>query len=230
MENIIFTNKYLDFDFDVPIPASSMIPEWYKKTKNYVNDIKKPTNGGTDGTIKKCIPVFDAITSGYLILLPTDLYCEPSEKNNFYFQWPSQELIGFHPIEQVKEYPQKNDGLDSIPKFINPWGIKTPKGYSVFITTPQHRDLPFSILPGIVDTDKYVNAINFPFIINDKNFNGLIPKGTPIAQITPFKRDSWKMSIGSKKDNEEILKMHKKLNFQFFDRYKNLWWNKKTYK
>ena len=41
--------------------------------------------------------------------------------------------------------------IENIPKFINPWSIKTSKGYSIFITQPMHRDLPFEILQSIVD-------------------------------------------------------------------------------
>ena len=33
--------------------------------------------------------------------------------------------------------------------------------------------------------------INFPFFIKE-GFTGLIPYGTPIVQIIPFKRDDWK--------------------------------------
>jgi hypothetical protein len=230
LKDIIFTNKFLDLDLDMPVPASSMLPDWYKKTENYVTDAKVPIEGKPSGTIKKCIPVFDSISAGYFILLPTDLYCESNGDGNFTFQWPSFDIIEFHGIDQAKLYPMKNKEVGAVAKFVNPWGIKTPKGYSILVTTPQHRDLPFTILPGIIDTDKYINPINFPFIINDKNFNGIIPKGTPIAQIIPFKRDSWKMSIGNKKDGKQLLNMNNRLSLEFFDKYKRLWWNKKVYK
>jgi hypothetical protein len=230
LKDIVFTNRLLDLDLDKPVPASSLLPDWYKKTENYVTDTKIPIDGKTSGTIKKCIPVFDSMTTGYFILLPTDIYCEPIGDGNFNFQWPGYDILDFHTIEQAKLYPIKNEEIGGIPKFINPWGIKTPKGYSILITTPQHRDLPFTIFPGIVDTDKYTSSINFPFLINDKNFSGIIPKGTPIAQIIPFKRDSWKMSIGNKKDYDEISKVNNRLTFEFFDKYKKIWWSKKIYK
>ena len=85
-------------------------------------------------------------------------------------------------------------------------------------------------MPGIVDTDKYVAPVNFPFVINDPKFEGLISKGTPIAQIIPFKRNSWKMKIGNKNNIKEIESNIKKLRTVIFDSYKNHWRVAKDYK
>jgi hypothetical protein len=52
-------------------------------------------------------------------------------------------------------------------KIINPWKIKTPKGYSCLFVSPlNNSDDRFSIISGIVDTDTFPNEINFPIIIN----------------------------------------------------------------
>jgi hypothetical protein len=96
--------------------------------------------------------------------------------------------------------------------------------------TPIHRDLPFTILPGIVDTDKYNAPVNFPFILNDMKFTGLIPAGTPIAQVIPFKRENWKMSFGSNKEIEKVTRIDKLLNLKFFDVYRNTFWSSKEFK
>jgi len=85
-------------------------------------------------------------------------------------------------------------------------------------------------LPGIVDTDKYNSPVNFPFILNDIKFTGLIPAGTPIAQVIPFKRDSWKMSFGSEKEIIESTKIDKTLKRKFFDVYRNIFWSSKDFK
>jgi hypothetical protein len=53
-------------------------------------------------------------------------------------------------------------------------------------------------------------------VINDPMFEGLIPKGTPVAQVIPFKRDKWKMKIGSKKEIEEQNKISTKLTTKIF--------------
>jgi hypothetical protein len=93
-----------------------------------------------------------------------------------------------------------------------------------------HRESVFTILPGIVDTDTYTASVNFPMVINDPNFEGLIPKGTPIAQVIPFKREDWQMKIGSKEELIEQNNITQKLQTKFFDRYKSMFWTKKEYK
>jgi hypothetical protein len=228
---IIFTNTS-EVDIEKPKPASKFLPEWYKNTKSYVNDSKKPLGDGTVApTIKRCIPVLDAITSGYIITLPTDIYVsikkDKDGKDEQIFEWPALKPISFHLIEQAPEHPL----VKPYPygKFNNPWSIKTSRGYSSLFIQPLHRDSVFTIFPAIVDTDTYTAPINFPFVINNPTFEGLIPQGTPIAQVIPFKRDKWKMEIGSEKNLLEQNLVSQKLMMKFFDRYKNMFWNKKEY-
>jgi hypothetical protein len=95
---------------------------------------------------------------------------------------------------------------------------------------PMHRESVFTILPGIVDTDRYYSPVNFPFTVNDPNFEGLIPKGTPIAQVIPFKRDSWAMQFGREKEIKEQLTINNQLSTKFFDRYKDMFRVKKEFK
>jgi hypothetical protein len=45
--------------------------------------------------------------------------------------------------------------------------------------------LPFSILPGIVDADHFKLSVQFPFLLQ-AGFEGVIPAGTPVAQIIPI--------------------------------------------
>jgi hypothetical protein len=67
----------------------------------------------------------------------------------------------------------------------------------VLLTHPLNReDLPFHVTSGIIDSDVFFNAGNIPFFIKE-DFEGVIPKGTPIAQLIPIKRYDWKMQIRS---------------------------------
>jgi len=224
---VTFTNT-LNVNLEAPKPASRFIPDWYKNLDSYINGVKKPDGkGSTTGTIKKCIPVFDAITAGYIIELPADVFVSVRDSGQW-FEWADYGLVTFHPVAQAPMHPNGNSL--PYPKWMNPWSIKTPKGYSVLFVQPFHRESVFTILPGIVDTDQYTPPVNFPFVINDPTFEGLIPKGTPIAQVIPFKRDSWNMELGSKKELETQAKITKKLQSKFFDRYKSMFWTKKEYK
>jgi hypothetical protein len=79
---ITFTNSFdVDMSEFEPQPASKFIPLWYKKTSSYVgSEEKKPENGLTTATIKRCMPVFDAITAGYIITTYTDIYVKQEKQ------------------------------------------------------------------------------------------------------------------------------------------------------
>lgn len=240
---IVFTKIFDVPDLYQPKPAFKKLPDWYKETTSYINGEKKPPgNGTTTATIKKCMPVLDVITCGYIITTYTDVWVtkkqyeiqkedgtrETIDKHFSWYEWRSFEPINFHPLDQAPDHPLGN-GME-YPKWINPWAIKTPPGYSCLFTQPFHSESIFTIMDGLVDTDSYRSPVNFPFVLNDKNFEGLIPAGTPIAQVVPIKRDEWKMRIGNEKD----LKNHKKdetlLITKMFDSYKTHFRKSKTYK
>ena len=228
MTKIIFTNTSGYDELLKPVPAYTMVPEWYKQTESYIGGDKKPGgDGGTKATIKRCMPVFDAIAAGYLILLPADVWVSVKDGQQ-YFEWSNFDLIKFHPIEQAPLHPAKNE--HAYPKWSNHWSIKTPKGYSVQIVQPMHRESVFTIMPGVVDTDKYSAPINFPMVINDPNFEGMIPKGTPIAQVIPFKRENWTMELGDESDIIAQSRVTIELQTKFFDRYKSMFRTIKEYK
>jgi hypothetical protein len=175
------------------------------------------------------MPVFDSITAGYIIKTYVDVYVTLTEDNISYFNWPSFDPISFHPIEQAPEHPGMNGR--PYPKWNNPWSIETPSGYSCLFVPPMHNPNGiFTILPGIVDTDKYINPINFPFTLDDPNFEGIIPAGTPICQIIPFKRDSFSMRIGDQKQSSKIDKFNYIFRNTFVNNYKSRFWDKKQYR
>jgi len=226
--NITFTNISGFNDLEQPQPASKFIPDWYKNMESYIGGDKKPTgDGATKATVKRCMPVFDAINVGYIITSPADIYVSIKDGEQF-FEWSSLGLISFHPIEQAPNHPAKN--RHAYPKWNNYWAIRTPKGYSTMFVEPMHRESVFAILPGIVDTDEYYAPVNFPFTIKDPEFEGLIPKGTPIAQVIPFKRESWTMQFGGEKEIKEQANLTSKLSTKFFDRYKTMFRANKEYK
>ena len=237
-KNIKFVSLYDNvLEMFYPKPAVECIPDWYKLQTSYSNDKKSiSADGQVNLTIKRCVPVLDAMTAGYIISTCMDI--DVSRKNNqTYFKWAtpfigqfgSMNPIMFHGADQVSSYPQLKDS-GGVAKFINPWSIQTPKGYSAMFITPMHRDLPFEILPGIVDSDTYSAEVNLPFFFKDPNWTGIIPAGTPIAQVIPFKRDSWEMSMGDDKDREKIIESRKIKNIFFVNVYRKMFWNKKSFK
>jgi hypothetical protein len=166
------------------MPASRFVPEWYRGMPGVVNGIE---------TVKKCVPVLDSLTMGYMFTLSADVW----------YDHESQKVLSnaVVPINS-DHYPEQTqdvvlpDEYDAQPhKWINYWHMKTPKGYSTLFIHPLNReDLPFKSFTGIVDTDKHPLVVNFPFVMR-KDFSGVIPAGTPIIQAIPFKRDSWDSKI-----------------------------------
>jgi len=209
-----------------PRPASAVIPEWYKNTESYLMKDKIALQGKGFATIKKCVPVYDAITAGYIIFSSTDIQVQRIN-NESQFSFPSGNQIDTHINLQAFLHPVSSG--ERFPKFMNPWIIKTPKGYSTLFTQPFHREAPFTILDGIVDTDTYHSTVNFPFVLNDPLWEGLISAGTPLAQVIPFKRESFKMSTVRRND-QELNKVQAIIGSHFFDNYRNFFWSRKEYR
>jgi hypothetical protein len=66
--------------------------------------------------------------------------------------------------------------------------------------------------------------------LKDPNWRGLIPAGTPIAQVIPFKRENYKMEISNEEaDIGAIEKATKRLKSVFVNGYKDKFWVKKEY-
>jgi hypothetical protein len=225
---ITFTNVSGFDGLEKPVPASKIIPEWYKNIDSYMGKEKKPDgNGKARATIKRCMPVFDAMTAGYIVLLPADVYVRRIEGQQ-HFEWSTLGLIQFHPVEQAPAHPLSN-GM-AYPKWTTHWSIKTPKGYSTLFVQPMHRESVMTIFPGVVDTDQYYAPVNFPFVMNDPDFEGLIPKGTPLGQLIPFKREPWVMEFGGEEEVKKQENSTKILMTKFFDRYKSQFRQPKEYK
>ena len=218
-----------------PVPASKLIPDWYKNLESYIGGDKRPDgNASTTATAKRCMPIFDAISGGYLILTHADLWVsqKPDEEGKLhpYYEWANFGAIAFHPKQQLPEHPHGAGHELSYPKWTNAWAIQTPPGYSSLFIPPLHRETPIIALSGVVDTDTYTAPVNFPFVLRDPKMDGLIPAGTPIMQVIPFKRDEWEMQMGSQEELIEQVKVTNKLRSVFFDSYKRQYRQVKEYK
>jgi hypothetical protein len=110
------------------------------------------------------------------------------------------------------------------------WYYETPPGYSVMITHPMNRhDLPFYTLSVIVDADNWGLPVFVSFFLK-RGFRGVIPKGTPLFQMIPFKRDDWELEVvyDSKELNKYELRAEKRRT-DLFGHYKKTAWVKKLF-
>jgi hypothetical protein len=191
-----------------PKPASQVLPEWYKNQEAYTDSNKGFDHRGVRSTIKKCMPVFDVLTAGYIITTWCDLYVSYDDDGSLRFngnQAIKNSPIEFHSLEQASKYPVK---MVSYPKFMTAFSIKTPKGYSSLFLPPLNRENKYiNIFAGIVDTDEWIVPVNLPFVFTDAQFEGLIPAGTPIAQVIPFKRQEWQMGYGGQIEVDAVKEM-----------------------
>jgi hypothetical protein len=110
---------------------------------------------------------------------------------------------------------------------------KAPKGYSILYTHPLNRhDLPFRTFSGVVESDNYDLPVNFPFqlIISLKeNENLIVPKGTPVVQFIPIKRENWNHEKIVEQNLYKRQKASNLINGTLVNAYKKLFWVKKTY-
>jgi len=232
---------------DYPTPIKLNIPPWYKNLEHTI----------TNKTVKGCMPFLDSLTAGYVLKMPQDFSVRhnvdnKNEKGETFkdsfqmfglhdmFQLINEKglnlnsLIDVHSIKQLlgSALVDKNKNLPFY-KILNPWKIKTPKGYSCLFVPPlNNSDDRFSIIPGIVDTDTFPNEINFPIIINGDKYPVLettIKKGLPYVQIIPFKRDSWKMTVKPRKQ-KEMKSSRLFQGLKLLNMYKDKYWNKKSWK
>jgi hypothetical protein len=192
--------KELEGLLPAPIPAASGLPAWFKAMPAQA---VSTAFSSEDDTVKRCPPFIDAMTGGFLIPLICDVTVENGE-----FTWDTdlppggsvsypRSPLGLHDPSQVAGTPLF-DADRFLIKFHNLWSIEAPPGYSLLFTHPVNRfDLPFTTLTGMVDSDRYHDAwINFPAYWRDMDFSGVLPKGTPIAQCFPIKRETWVAQTG----------------------------------
>jgi len=206
-------------------PAKSLIPKWFKDTPTL--KIGKPDD---KKNFKNCATFTDSFLTGYMLttICDIDVRLIPG-------QMPDIKM----PYELITARESLNGGLMPLPDgyhnihfaWMNGFHLKTPKGYSLLITHPFNRhDLPFYTLTGVVDSDDIAMSSGImPFFLKS-NFEGVIPKGTPFAQVVPIKRESWEAE-----NDESLLKDDWRKSLYLFrssfagDWYKKTQWKKKDY-
>lgn len=234
MKKIIFApkSKTVEKIVDPPKPSIKCLPDWYKKLSPRVDEknvFSRLPNNHINSTAKSCIPIFDSLSAGYILQLPCDVEFVDPEHYGYRVIWDvSWTVITEHSEKQIgfMELPQEYER--SPLKWEGSWNIKTPRGYSLLYTHPFYRyDLPFISATGIVDSDVYDTAMNIPFFIK-KNFYGIIPMGTPIAQIIPIKRENWSCQIKSFSNDDNDYRFDN-IKLKMKKSYKNRFWQKKFY-
>jgi len=228
-------SKEIELTVPHPKPASSYIPEWYKCVPKF-EDNKFKVNVLPDGstianaTMKSCIPFLDSFTTGYIQETWCDILIEKVDHEHISYKYSgSPEIITIR--EKLSSKNIIDDNFYQI-EFVwqQPWTPRLPSGWSMLYTHPLNRnDLPFESLSGIIDNDVFYSERkgNYPFFIK-KDFEGLIPAGTPMFQMIPFKRENWETKLNQHKDEHKW--MAGRITRYFYDGYKKIFWKKKIYR
>jgi len=223
-------------DIGKPQPIKKFIPEWYKKAETYyVSEednvaIEDGAQKKTEG-LKTCVPFLDALTSGYALVTPFDIYVGRNEDGDLDLRWNApqgwENFIEERPKESGSTMPRPAGHAPNHLVWSGRWGIKLPRGYSALVVHPLNRqDLPFTTSSAIMDSDKFFGNGNMPFFIKE-DFVGVIEKNTPYAQIIPIKRNIWKMIYNPAVRDRITLQGHNVRTKE--GSYKKKYWIRKEY-
>lgn len=220
-----------------PISSKNFIPNWYKDAPLHVLNEKE---GGmhpnlsanvSNTTLKGCVPFLDALTTGYMATLSCDIEFRKT-KDEITVRWmqPIIKVVEGHNIDQTFMLPTEHKEEKYASKWLFDWHIKTPPGYSCLYTHPLNRhDLPFRTFTGVVDTDVFPDSVHFPFqILNFQGERIIVPAGTPVCQILPFKRDSWDSKVLEFEEGKKQKAIFQVLRYMTRS-YKRQFWHKKSY-
>jgi hypothetical protein len=233
-----FNQETVDFT-PKPQPAYKDLPDWYKLQPGYAGDEKNfLSKGMSSSTIKRCMPIYDVISGGYIVYFPCDIFIDATNPEKLFFAIPEgvkgikNALVSYHSEPQVSHYPRETDIYHKEIFRVMPfWSVGTDSGYSCLFTQPFHREpVPFKLFSAVIDTDTYISDGHLSMYIK-KDFKGTIERGTPLAQIIPFKRDSYEMSLaGPEEANILLSKQRIKVRSKFNNFYRNHLRQRKDYK
>lgn len=185
-----------------PVSAVKQLPDWYTSLSKYTQNLS---------TLKGCSPFFDALTSGYMWLTQCDIefYRNGNRISARVLDKNYEAFVEDRDISHIMPFPEVHGHSMYHFHWWPSWSIKLPDGYSALYTHPLNRyDLPFLTTNGIIDHDKFGVPGRLPFFLRE-GFEGIIPAGTPFAQVIPFKRDDWEMSVTHLQHDEAVERLMK---------------------
>lgn len=171
-----------------PLPASKVIPEWYKNLPPV--DLGVYSAGVEGVTIKRCMPFMTAMTEGWIVFTPADIRVELSENGHRASTGQGYPVTLVEPHYPF-QYAGAPFGEKVILKIQTQWVLRTAPGWSALVTQPFNRpDNGIHPLTGIIDADTFTQQITPPLYFTREDGLFTIPKGTPLVQVIPFKRQA----------------------------------------
>jgi hypothetical protein len=183
-----------------------------------------------NSTVKDCPGIVDYLKTGYVLPAWTDFVLRNVKGKlmvDSALETPDMHY-GLHRKDQflgmdASEIPE----MSLFHKISSPWWVKTSPGVSLFITHPYwSRNKSFTSVSAVVHTDSSPLHLKWFFELNktldpnqeiyDESLQ-VIPKGTPLALMIPFRRETFTHSI-------EYLDGDGLNNLRNEDQYKKITW------
>jgi hypothetical protein len=192
-----------------PRLMTQMKPDWWKSLNlNFTI--------GEIGNARNCPSFQDVFSTAYVIPMWSDTRILVEGENitintaSNNFHWESHENSQFldnAPIN-IKSSAQV------VLKAICPWYMKTSDGYSSY-QMPMFYDFneDFSVLPGIIDTDRHYE-INQQVLVHTLKKEFIIKRGDPFVSYFPFKREKFNLSVREQSKEDSFLLNKSKLSYQ----------------
>ena len=170
-----------------PVAGRAALPDWLRTMpRTAFSDL----HGQEVRAVKQCPPFVDAMSHGFIIPLPCDVTVRDGVLS---WDWDHPALtveahprspVSFHVPAQVAGTPFYDPDV-AIVKFNSFWTIELEPGYSPFATHPVNRA-----------GDRFTDVgILFPAVWTDADFEGVLPRGAPIAQCFPVLREALELQF-----------------------------------
>ena len=205
----------------LPKPSIKFIPEWWKGMQHVPK--YHHLDEAVAGNVKNCPSFMDYFSNGYILPMWADTILYYNEETKDWAWRSSDEKFTYssHNGGQYLDHVNHSFlGEDSyfIFKAQCPWRIITKPGYSTYqLPLLYHFNKDFSVLPGIRDSDTY-HQINPQIVIHSNKKEIFIPRGTPLAQYIPFKREKEKINV--RDAGEKDFNLFTKNDLEFATKFK----------
>ena len=195
-----------------PKATLKTIPDWFKSADRFAQNPmtgkpwEMPDGSGKIPTWKACPAIYDIMGTGYVYRTPCDVEFFEDASGGIQYRIHDEkhkDFVAFRPTMPQFKAPMGYHQMHFA--WWSDWAVEVPEGYSVLYTQPFNRfELPFLTTSGIIDNDHVHLPGTMPFYIV-KGFTGVIPAGTPYAQLLPFKREDWTSEIDATIDMPTMM-------------------------
>tara|TARA_B100002019_G_scaffold156581_1_gene134839 strand:+ start:87 stop:740 length:654 start_codon:yes stop_codon:yes gene_type:complete len=199
-----------------PKPISEDLPAWLEKIDN-----------DNQFNVTHCAPVMDWMSGGYIMYnawetLLNEKVVQFRKGVELETQNKRPNLRKINPTVYAGDCMPIDNGPYSYFRLETDFKVVTPPGYSCLVMQPYYDfNSKFTVMPGIIDTDKYDWVITAMAYTKEKTLR--IYPGEKLLQIIPFKRDDWQMELKEQRMYSQLFHYIKGV-------YKKLFRSKKVYK